>query len=254
VGSSSLQSDHARTWSLDDLARTAGLSRAGFALNFKKWIGVTPMEYLTQWRMHLACELLQQGQAGDGTLADLDLYARRLLQDADRAHGVRFHTSARLFEPDHAEQGEQGRGQHRPHNADLVTKTNANEAVGGEDRTVVSAVEPDTDAISSLEQEELSLAARHPFHVEDLLLALPAFTDATVPPHRAPGDVARRRDPDVVEERELPARSAVRGVGRSAHGRHVLDADRRSVRCQGARGAGRQAETQPSASSRAAQR
>jgi AraC-like DNA-binding protein len=55
-----MQSDHARGWSLDDLAKTAGLSRAGFALNFKKWIGVTPMEYLTQWRMQIARELLLQ--------------------------------------------------------------------------------------------------------------------------------------------------------------------------------------------------
>jgi AraC-like DNA-binding protein len=55
-----MQSDHARNWSLDGLARAAGLSRAGFALNFKKWIGVTPMEYLTQWRMQIACELLQE--------------------------------------------------------------------------------------------------------------------------------------------------------------------------------------------------
>jgi AraC-like DNA-binding protein len=58
-----MQTDPTRSWSLDDLARTAGLSRAGFALNFKKWIGVTPMEYLTQWRMELACELLQGGDA-----------------------------------------------------------------------------------------------------------------------------------------------------------------------------------------------
>jgi transcriptional regulator GlxA family with amidase domain len=56
-----MQADPAHPWSLDDLARTAGLSRAGFALNFKKWIGVTPMEYLTQWRMQSACELLQKG-------------------------------------------------------------------------------------------------------------------------------------------------------------------------------------------------
>ncbi|HEX4458706.1 MAG TPA: AraC family transcriptional regulator [Polyangia bacterium] len=55
-----MQSDHARDWSLDALAKTAGLSRAGFALNFKKWIGVTPMEYLAQWRMQLACELLRE--------------------------------------------------------------------------------------------------------------------------------------------------------------------------------------------------
>ena len=55
-----MQSDHARSWSLEELARAAGLSRAGFALNFRKWIGVTPMEYLTQWRMQIACELLQE--------------------------------------------------------------------------------------------------------------------------------------------------------------------------------------------------
>lgn len=54
-----MQSDHARSWSLDDLAKTAGLSRAGFALNFKKWIGLPPLEYLTQWRVQLACELLK---------------------------------------------------------------------------------------------------------------------------------------------------------------------------------------------------
>jgi AraC-like DNA-binding protein len=41
-------------------ARASALARAGFALNFKKWIGVTPMEYLTQWRMQIACELLQE--------------------------------------------------------------------------------------------------------------------------------------------------------------------------------------------------
>jgi len=27
-------------------------------MNFKKWIGVTPMEYLTQWRMQIAREHL----------------------------------------------------------------------------------------------------------------------------------------------------------------------------------------------------
>jgi AraC-like DNA-binding protein len=58
----------ARSWSLDDLARTAGISRAGFALRFKQWIGVTPMEYVTQWRMQIACQLLQEG---DGRIAEV---------------------------------------------------------------------------------------------------------------------------------------------------------------------------------------
>ena len=54
-----MQSDPSRNWSLGELAKTAGLSRAGFALNFKRRIGVAPMEYLTQWRMQLAGGLLR---------------------------------------------------------------------------------------------------------------------------------------------------------------------------------------------------
>lgn len=56
-----MQSDYARDWSLEALAKTAGLSRAGFALNFKKWIGVTPLEYLTRWRIQIARDLLTNG-------------------------------------------------------------------------------------------------------------------------------------------------------------------------------------------------
>ena len=53
-----MQFDYAQRWSLESLARRAGLSRAGFASNFKSWIGVAPMDYLAQWRMQVACELL----------------------------------------------------------------------------------------------------------------------------------------------------------------------------------------------------
>ena len=48
-----------RAWSLEALADLAGLSRAGFALNFKKKVGVTPGEYLAHWRMQSARELLR---------------------------------------------------------------------------------------------------------------------------------------------------------------------------------------------------
>jgi AraC-like DNA-binding protein len=79
-----MQSEHARSWSLDDLARTAGLSRAGFALSFKKWIGVTPMEYLAQWRMQIACELLQEG---DRRLAEV---ASAVGYESESAFSVAF--------------------------------------------------------------------------------------------------------------------------------------------------------------------
>jgi AraC-like DNA-binding protein len=65
-----MHSDYRRDWSLVTLAKVAGVSRAGFALNFKKRVGVAPMEYLTQWRMQIACELLQEGDQGIAEVAD----------------------------------------------------------------------------------------------------------------------------------------------------------------------------------------
>lgn len=46
-------------WSLDELAATVGMSRTSFATQFKKLVGDTPMDYLTQWRMAIAYSRLQ---------------------------------------------------------------------------------------------------------------------------------------------------------------------------------------------------
>lgn len=64
-----MHSDYGRNWSLDTLAKTSGMSRAGFALNFKKMVGVAPIDYLTHWRMQIACDLLQQGRLGLAEIA-----------------------------------------------------------------------------------------------------------------------------------------------------------------------------------------
>lgn len=45
-------------WTLQELARHAGLSRSVFALKFKQTVGTSPMEYLTRWRMLLAGDRL----------------------------------------------------------------------------------------------------------------------------------------------------------------------------------------------------
>jgi AraC-type DNA-binding domain-containing proteins len=45
-------------WTLAQLAGQAGMSRAAFAKHFKQTVGIAPFEYLTQWRMMLACEQL----------------------------------------------------------------------------------------------------------------------------------------------------------------------------------------------------
>ena len=63
-----MQTDYKRDWSLEQLAKVANMSRSGFALTFKRMIGVSPMAYLTNWRMQIACDLLE---AGDQNLASI---------------------------------------------------------------------------------------------------------------------------------------------------------------------------------------
>ena len=49
-----------RAWTLEDLARVAGLSRAAFARNFSASVGEPPHSYLTRWRMGIAAQLLEE--------------------------------------------------------------------------------------------------------------------------------------------------------------------------------------------------
>ncbi len=49
-----------REWTVDDLAREAGLSRTVFAERMRDLVGVAPMQYLTEWRMECALRLLSE--------------------------------------------------------------------------------------------------------------------------------------------------------------------------------------------------
>lgn len=52
-----LKQMHARidhSWSIDQLARIAALSRSAFFERFTRLVGVAPMEYLLAWRMEIA--------------------------------------------------------------------------------------------------------------------------------------------------------------------------------------------------------
>jgi len=51
--------DPGHPWTLQKLAVRIGMSRSSFALRFKEVIGTSPIEYLTRWRMLLACERLK---------------------------------------------------------------------------------------------------------------------------------------------------------------------------------------------------
>lgn len=67
-----LQRMHGRPadpWTVGDLARTAGMSRSAFAARFKATLGVTPLAYLTRWRMHRAAEMLADGAPDLATVA-----------------------------------------------------------------------------------------------------------------------------------------------------------------------------------------
>jgi AraC-like DNA-binding protein len=52
-----------RPWTLEELARQVGLSRSALADRFTHFVGVPPIQYLTQWRMQLAARLLADGTA-----------------------------------------------------------------------------------------------------------------------------------------------------------------------------------------------
>ncbi|WP_342753828.1 AraC family transcriptional regulator [Pantoea sp. MBD-2R] len=49
-------------WTLEKLAKQAGMSRSAFAKHFKETVGTAPIEYLTQWKMMLACDRLQNSE------------------------------------------------------------------------------------------------------------------------------------------------------------------------------------------------
>lgn len=51
----------AEGWTVESLARAAGMSRSSFAARFKAVVGKAPLDYLTQWRMYCATRLLHQG-------------------------------------------------------------------------------------------------------------------------------------------------------------------------------------------------
>ncbi|NBD95110.1 MAG: helix-turn-helix domain-containing protein [Gammaproteobacteria bacterium] len=65
----------AEAWTVGNLARSAGASRAAFAKRFHDLVGEAPMTFLKNWRMALAADLLAQPDQTVGTVADQVGYA-----------------------------------------------------------------------------------------------------------------------------------------------------------------------------------
>jgi AraC-like DNA-binding protein len=49
-------------WTVESLAKAAGMSRSAFADLFQRLLGETPFEYVTRWRMRLARDWMSQGR------------------------------------------------------------------------------------------------------------------------------------------------------------------------------------------------
>jgi AraC-like DNA-binding protein len=64
-----MHKDPSFPWTVQELARRAGMSRSTFAERFRARVGETPMGYLTRWRMMLAGERLIHGRDTIATIA-----------------------------------------------------------------------------------------------------------------------------------------------------------------------------------------
>lgn len=73
-----------KPWTVESLAAAAAMSRSAFAARFKELLGQTPLEYVTEWRMRKAIQLLQQRER---KLIDL---ARLVGYDSDAAFSKAF--------------------------------------------------------------------------------------------------------------------------------------------------------------------
>ncbi|EMV1293965.1 AraC family transcriptional regulator [Pseudomonas aeruginosa] len=64
-----MHADPAHSWTLEELARIAGISRTVFAQRFKSLVGSTAMDYLARWRMLLAADRLRSGNENVAAIA-----------------------------------------------------------------------------------------------------------------------------------------------------------------------------------------
>lgn len=71
-------------WTVESLAAAAGMSRSAFAVRFKELVGQTPLDYVTEWRMQKAIQLLRKG---DKKLIDV---AQSVGYDSDAAFSKAF--------------------------------------------------------------------------------------------------------------------------------------------------------------------
>ncbi|WP_201615868.1 AraC family transcriptional regulator [Psychrobacter immobilis] len=65
-----IHQDVSQSWTIDQLAKEATLSRSAFFQRFSKAVGYTPMEYVIAWRMAIAKDLLRRQTFTMATIAE----------------------------------------------------------------------------------------------------------------------------------------------------------------------------------------
>jgi len=78
-----LHAEPARKWSVTELAAAAAVSRSALDSRFRQLLGISPIRYLTDWRMHIAKEMLATTES---TVAAV---ARRVGYDSRRPSAAR---------------------------------------------------------------------------------------------------------------------------------------------------------------------
>ena len=79
-----MHAEPGRKWTLEALARVAGMSRSSFALRFKETVGEPAMDYLTRWRMIVASDKLAHGRMPIALVAPIVGY------ESESAFGAAF--------------------------------------------------------------------------------------------------------------------------------------------------------------------
>jgi AraC-like DNA-binding protein len=86
-----LHAEPARRWSITELAAAAAVSRSALDSRFRQLLGISPIRYLTDWRMHMAQEMLAT------TETTIVAVARRVGYESEEAFSrafKRFHGCA----------------------------------------------------------------------------------------------------------------------------------------------------------------
>lgn len=64
-----IHAEPARSWTVEALAKIAGVSRSALALRFKQKAGIAPLEYVSRWRMQLATRSLKNDHVTISSIA-----------------------------------------------------------------------------------------------------------------------------------------------------------------------------------------